>query len=793
MTAPLLAQAFPFLLIVAGDGRIVETGPAFERLAGGVRPGEPLTALFAIERPSGIPGAAFVLHHLATGLRLRGQSIEDPATGAVWLLGRPWAESAGKLLAAGIGKRDFAPGDPTLELLGQLDCQSSAIDEVRQVTLKLTRQRQELEVANHKQGLHLQFTRILAEADTLAEAAPRMLEVMAIEAGFDHGVMWGDDNGEPVPLSFWTRAGSVNDPRCGPMATQAMQACRPAWQDAGDGTVLFAFPILVGGRPSGAMAFAGQDPAVVIREVANALPAIGSQGGQFIERKRTEEALVRRTRELEAARTEALQASRLKSEFLAMMSHEVRTPLNGILGMMGLLRHTAMSREQRDYADTVTMSAESLLQILNDILDFSKAEAGRMSFECADFDPVRLAEEAAATMAGNAFAKGLDFVVDASPGTPGLVAGDAARIRQILLNLTGNALKFTTRGQVALSVWSAREGEIRFSVEDTGIGMSAETVGGLFQPFHQADAGSARRFGGTGLGLAISKELAAGMGGSITVTSAPGKGSRFEVSLPVKPPEGVPPPRRVMPGKSLLVIDENQRRRAVIGCWARYWGMEVAEASGSDDALSWLEDNRADVAIVHHALADASAVEFALQIRSSAKSMLAAPLGYPCPATIPVLPLPLRRDVLFAMLSGDAAAAELPATRPASPGQRVLIAEDNLVNQRVALRQLELLGVCADLAATGKEAVAAAHRFPYSLILMDMQMPEMDGVEAAAILRSDPPFGRRVPIVALTANALTEDRARCLAAGMDDFLAKPARIADLWNTVSRWVNSAPPV
>jgi PAS domain S-box-containing protein len=568
----------------------------------------------------------------------------------------------------------------------------------------------------------------------------------------------------------------------------------------------FEFPMI---GKSGVRTWVGQNVLTLIDEEGR-VAGYEAIARDITQRKGVEEELAR-------ARDAALQSARAKSEFLANMSHEIRTPLNGVLGTAGLLLGTPLAPEQREYAEMIRSAGETLLSIVNDVLDLARVEAGKLTIEWIDFHLDDIMDRVTEDFAARAAAKRLKFRTFVVPDVVRTLRGDSHRIRQVLLNMVGNAVKFTDRGEIVLTVMQPEQKDsrvtLRFLVTDTGIGIAPEVQQRLFTPFTQADGTTTRKYGGSGLGLAVSKQLVEAMGGEIGVISVPGEGSTFWFELPLQKQseEAVAPARRWnLGGYRALLVDSNEVHRFMVGRQLMTTNIAVDDVETAADGIAAAYQQKYDVIVFDMQLSDDDGLAFARAIRKDraldqTKLLLITAFGrrrhdivtYESAGIDAFIVKPVRRALLCDAVARlvEQPAEEMPPRRTEEEEEdslakraRVLVVEDNSVNQLVAIGQLQRLGHGCVVASSGAEAIDAISREKFDIVLMDIQMPDMDGYEATRRIRHMPAPTCDIPVIAITAHALSGEREKCIAAGMNDYLAKPVSLEQVGAVIRLWAN-----
>ena len=704
--------------------------------------------------------------------------------------------------------------------------------------------------AQQLQGIAYDVTRVLAGSNPIDVTLPKVLQLLCDGLEREVGTLWNLNKATNALkcLDVWQQPGPALEEFIDASLTTSLEpgsglpgrvwaTRQPAWLEDVEKDFNFsrakaaqacglhsglAFPILNDNEFAGVIELFAREVHKPEHALLELGASLGSQIGQFMARKQVEKDLL-------DAKERAEAASRAKSEFLANMSHEIRTPLNGVMGMTDLALETSLTREQREYLDTVKTSSEALLVVINDILDFSKIEAGRIELDALEFDLRDCLESALRTISVRADEKGLELLCEVAPEVPEVVKGDAGRLRQVVINLVGNAIKFTDVGEVALRVQAdvehGADGLLHFTVSDTGIGIPEDKCDAIFAPFAQADTSTTRKYGGTGLGLTISNRLVAMMGGAMWVRSEVGKGSHFHFTAHLTAASakeinvGAPAPPEVLRGVKVLVVDDNRTNRRILEGMLRHWEMKPVTVESGELALAQLseaheagEPYRLVLTDMHMPKMDGFALVEQIRERpelSTATIMMLTSAGHRGDAArckelgvSAYLLKPIRqselREAIARVLGAEKPQGAIPLLTRYSlqdarePGSslKLLLAEDNLVNQRLAVRLLEKRGHRVVVAANGVEVLAALKKESFDVVFMDVQMPEMDGMEATAAIREEEKgTGEHVVVIALTAHAMKGDREKCLAAGMDGYLSKPIRPQELDDVLENYLKN----
>lgn len=785
-----LKRLFPFFIALDSRLNLLAVGPSLRRAVRGWRVGTNVGSKLRFLRPS-VADLSDVReqqdqlwllelsHSTRSGLPLLLRGQLKVQRDRLLFLVSPWFNDVSQLEHLGLSLADFAIHDPLLDFLQLLHAKNAAVLELQAMAQRQSRQRDELRKAHQRLQQSSQVTELLADAQgTTTDKVTRLLEMLAQWYGWDIAILWMED----APAIRWSRwewrhfAESLQPPAtlAAPVRwTHLAEAGSPRARLSLEAGLRTTVRIPVQGESGsgiGMLEFAAarttrEDP-VTLQELEGA----GRKLALCLTRARAQE-------EMHRAREAAEHAARSKSEFLATMSHEIRTPLNGMMGLTGLVLQTQLTPLQREYLTTARGCTDALLVIIDDILDFSRIEAGKLRLERLPFSLWDCVGESVAPLVPKAHQQGVELVLDLPLDLP-RVQGDPHRLKQILWNLVSNALKFTPQGRIQVTLARAGEHRVRFEVRDTGLGIDPLHQQRIFQAFVQAESGITRKFGGTGLGLSICSRLVALMGGQIELASEPGQGSRFFFTLDLESagPETIP---ALLAGRRVLLCEPNRDRRRHLLEVCLHAGLEV-QLGLHTELPCW----DGDLAIVNASLGGQSGRCPTLLVAPPGTTLEAGPgqrvLSYPVLA-------PRLWDYLGKLLEPPEAAPEQNEVAQARP-LRILVAEDNKVNQMMVERMLANAGHQATCVSNGRLALEALERSTYDLVLLDIQMPEMDGLEAARAIRSR--WGSGLPLIALTAQAMQGDGDRCFDAGMDAYVTKPVTPEQLVGVLSRYNSQA---
>ncbi len=816
-----LLELTPFIIAVDGELVVRWVSPLVEGKLDGAT-GRRLEALVEYPAPSGEISFGTLKERFGVRheLTLVGAETDYPLVGQ-WLetgerlvlLASPNVRSSDELVKFGFD--DFAEGDCQVDLLTTRDELSASLAEATSAVESLKRKQREIE--NSRKRLELANTKLKNEVTARRRVEAALEKANLYQKLLDTAataIFTVDENRliTGVNREFTRITGFAEDDVIGQSCSVLIQGhgpedeC-PLHRRVVEGETIHLVECELYTKDG--------HPLAVLRNVCPLKDDEGTVLGHV-------ESFVDVT-ELKEAREQAESANKAKSRFLATMSHEIRTPMNGIIGMTGLMLDTDLTDEQQEYAVTVQKCADSLLSLINDILDYSKIEVGKLELEEIDFEIVATVENILDTLAVRAEEKQIELISDIDPGVPLMLRGDPARLSQVLMNLVNNAIKFTSEGEVRLRITCDAPGDlcrVRFEVMDTGIGIPPDRLDRLFQSFSQVDVSHARKYGGSGLGLMISRQLVELMGGEMAVESTLGEGSSFRFSIPLRIGSEEAPDARHVPaeleGVRVLVVDDNPRVRDVICAQLRSWGFRCSAVAGGEEALSLLRSKKRDgvpfqLALIDSVMPSMNGEEMGKMVRSDpelgdTRLIILNSLGrisefgryrdvgFANYLTKPVKQSQLFNCILAVMCRQDSqsreymhgAVSEHYRFHKPQRGLSILVVEDNLVNQKLAQRLLEKMGHTVMLAGNGVEALDTIEESAPDLVLMDCQMPEMDGFEATRKIREGEQGGRHLPIIAMTANAMLEDRERCERCGMDDYLSKPVRPRELAKAIERW-------